>query len=590
MVEERVQRRLAAILSADVVGYTRLMSDDEEGTLAALKSLRRELIDPRMAAYSGRVFKLMGDGMLAEFPSVVDALACAIDIQEAVAKRNVGIPNDRRIVFRVGINIGDVIVEGDDLYGDGVNVAARLEQLAEPGGICVSSTVREHVEGKLDTRFADGGLQQVKGIVRPVHVFRWSPVAEATAALASAAGPDAAATEKPYIAVLPFDDLSSNPEHAYLADGLTEDVITLLSQVRWLYVISRNSTFTYKGRAVDVQQVAQELGARYVLEGSVRTAGRRIRISAQLIDAPSRAHLWAQRYDRELEDIFALQDEITEAIVGALEPELGAAERERARRKLPVNMDAWSCYQRGLWHLYRFRESDTMEALQLFERAIALDPDFGPAHAGKSYCHFSQGFLGYAERPADAIEEAHRSARQGVVLDEKDAFARCALGRALFLKKEPEMAIAELETAIEISPSFAQAHYNLGWVLAFVGRHEQALSCLDKARRLSPHDPMLYAFMSLRGMALLLMRQYDEAVKWNEMAVRQPNAHFHNHAILVSSLGHAGRIDDAKRALDETRRLRPDYSSALVERTIPFQRRQDLEHFLVGLRKAGLPE
>ena len=590
MAKERVQRRLAAILVADVVGYSRLMGEDEESTLETLKTYRRDLIDPKLAAYSGRIVKLMGDGMLAEFPSVVDALACAIDVQESVAKRNIGIPDDRRIVFRVGINVGDVIVEEDDLYGDGVNIAARLEHLAEPGCICVSGAVREQVEGKLDARLADGGPQQIKGIVRPVHIFRWSPVAEAAAALTAVAGSEAAATEKPSIAVLPFDYLSDDPEQAHLADGLIEDVITLLSQVRWLFVIARNSTFTYKGRAVDVQQVAQELGVRYVLEGSVRTAGQRIRVSAQLIDGPSRAHLWAQRYDRELKDIFALQDEITEAIVGALEPELGAAERERARRNLPDNLDAWSCYQRGLWHFYRFRPADTLEALQLFERAIALDPNFGPAYAGKSCCHFSQEFLGYAERSTDAIEEAHRAAQQGVALDERDAFSRWALGRALFLRREPDLAIAELETAIDISPSFAQAHYGLGWVLAFVGRYEQALSCLDKACRLSPHDPLLFGFMSARGMTLILMGQYDEAVKWNKMAVRQPNAHFQNHAILASSLGLFGRIDEAKRALDETIRLRPDFCSALVERTIPFQRPEDLEHFLEGLRKAGIPE
>jgi adenylate cyclase len=589
MPTPRTQRRLAAILAADVVGYSGLMEADEAGTLAGLKTLRRELIDPRMATYGGRVVKLMGDGMLAEFPSVVDALACAIDVQEAVAKRNVGIPDERRIAFRVGVNLGDVMVEEDDLYGDGVNVAARLEQLAEPGGIAISGTVREHVEGKLDARFDDAGAQKVKNIVRPVHVFRWTPMADAAAALA-AVSTETAASEKPSIAVLPFDNLSGDPDQAHFADGIAEDVITMLSRVRWLLVIARNSSFTYKGRAVDVQQVAEELGVRYVLEGSVRAAGTRIRVSAQLIDTSSRAHLWAQRYDRELEDIFALQDEITEAIVGALEPELGAAERERARRRPPSNLDAWSCYQRGLWHVYRFRLEDTVEALHLFEQAIALDPEFSLAHAGKSFCHFTRLFAHLSDRFEEELDVAYRAAKRSVELDAKDPVAHMALGRAPSIGREHELAIAELETAIALSPSFAQAHYALGWVLSFAGRAEEALSCLEHAFRLSPHDPLLFGFMNIRAVTLILMGRFEEASEWARAAIRQAGRRIHSHAILASSLGHLGRIDEARRAFDETLKLRPDYSQALVERIMPFKHREDLERFLAGLRKAGLPD
>jgi adenylate cyclase len=565
------------------------MEADETGTLAALKALRRELIDPRMATYRGRVVKLMGDGMLAEFPSVVDALACAIDVQEAVARRNVDVSHDRRIAFRVGINLGDVMVEGDDLYGDGVNVAARLEQLAAPGGIAISGTVREHVEGKLDARFVDAGEQRVKNIARPVHVFRWSPVAEAAAALAAVSGPALTVQKKPSIAVLPFDNLSGDAGQAHLADGIAEDVISLLSRVRWLLVIARNSTFTYKGRAVDVQNVAEELGVRYVLEGSLRSAGKRIRVTAQLIDAPSRTHLWAQRYDRELEDLFALQDEIAEAIVGALEPELGAAERERARHKPPHNLDAWSCYQRGLWQAYRYQRTDVSEAQRLFERAIELDPNFGSAYAGKSFCHFINVFLDHTADRESELDHAHRAAMQSVALDGRDAVAHWALGRALLLMRQHDEAIAELETAIDLSPSFAQAHFALGLALAYSHRPEEALSAIDKAYGLSPRDPILFGIAASRALALMMLERYADAVQWARIAVRQSNAPFRMHAVLAAALGHAGRNDEARHVIDELLRLRPDYSHVLVERSMPFKRREDLEHFIDGLRKAGLP-
>jgi adenylate cyclase len=590
MPAPRIQRRLAAILAADVVGYSHLMEVDEAGTLAALKALRRELIDPKLAAYGGRIVKLMGDGMLAEFPSVVDALACAIDVQEAVAKRNVGVPEERRIAFRVGINLGDVIVEEGDLYGDGVNVAARLEQLSEPGGICISGTVREHVEGKLDARFADGGPQQVKGIARPVRVWRWAPLAQAAAALASAAGPGSALPDKPSLAVLPFENLSGGAEQELFADGITEDVITLLSRVRSLFVIARNSTFTYKGRAVDVQTVAQEMGVRYVLEGSVRKAGHRIRVTAQLIDAATRHHVWAERYDREIEDIFVLQDEITEAIVAAVEPELGSAEQQRARRRPPHNLDAWSAYQRGLWHVYRFNMEDNAEALRLFEQAIALDDKFAPAHAGKSFAQFSIAFLGYSDRREEAVEQAYLAAKRSVALDDKDPFGHWALARAHFLRREHELALAELEAALDLNPSFAQAHYLRGWVLSVAGRPEEALPHLDKAYRLSPRDPLLFAFMTVRAQTLIIMGRHEEALEWATRAARQSNVHFHALGPLVSSLGHLGRIDEAKRALSDILRLRPDYSRRLIETSFPYRHREDLERYLGGLRKAGLPD
>jgi adenylate cyclase len=590
MSEPRPQRRLAAVLAADVVGYSRLMEIDEAGTLGDLKALRQELIDLKLAAYGGRVVKLMGDGMLAEFPSVVDAVACAVDVQEEVAKHIADVAEGRPIVLRIGVNLGDVIVEGDDIYGDGVNVAARLEELAEPGGIAVSGGVREQIEGKLDARFADAGEHQVKNIARPVRVWRWSPVAQAAAALARAAGPGTGLPDKPSIAVLPFANLSGDPEQELFADGITEDVITLLSRVRWLFVISRASTFTYKGRAVDVQTVAQDMGVRYVLEGSVRRAGQRIRVTAQLVDAAKRNHVWVERYDRELEDLFVLQDEITEAIVAAVEPELGSAEQQRARRRPPESLDAWSAYQRGLWHVYRFNREDNAEALRLFDQAIGLDDQFAPAYAGRSFAYFSIAFLSYSDQRDEAIEQAYLAARRSVSLDDKDAFGHWALARAHFLRREHDLALAELEVALDLTPSFAQAHYFRGWVLSVAGRPEEALTHLDKAYRLSPHDPLLFAFMTVRAQTLIIMERYEEALGWATRAARQSNAHFQALGPLACCLGHLGRIDEARQTLAEILRVRSDYSASLIAASFPYRRRRDLDLYLAGLRKAGLPE
>ena len=393
-----MERRLAAILAADVVGYSRLMGEDEAGTLERLKSLRRELVQPGITERKGRIVKLMGDGLLAEFPSVVEAVQCAADIQRSMIGREADLPNERRIKLRIGVNLGDIIVEGSDIYGEGVNVAVRLEALADPGGICISGKVYEEVRNKLPTAFEDLGEQEVKNIAEPVRVYRWTDAADQEP---GGAGAEAALPlpDKPSIAVLPFENMSGDPEQEYLADGICEDLITALSKIRWFFVIARNSTFTYKGQAVEVTQVARELGVRYVIEGSVRKAGNRVRITAQLIDATTGRHVWAERYDRDLADIFELQDEMTQTIVAAVEPELGAAERERALSKPPENLDAWETCQRGLWHLWRFDREDNAKAPSLLQRAQELDPGFAAAYAHEAYSHFVNVIMGWAEDP-----------------------------------------------------------------------------------------------------------------------------------------------------------------------------------------------
>src|ERR1700746_3513697 len=406
MAEERLQRKLAAILSADVVGYSRSMEIDEAGTLARLKAMRRDLFDPLIAAYSGRTFQLIGDGALVEFGSAVDAVTCAIEVQKKVQERNAGSSEDARIEFRIGINVGDVIIDGDDIYGDGVNVAARLEALAAPGGICVSRVVRDQVRDKLDFSFEDMGEQQVKNIARPVRVHRVAMGFESRSIAPAISQP--AISNPPSIGVLPFDNMSADPEQEYFVDGIVEDIITGLSRIKWLLVIARNSTFVYKGRAVDVRQAGRELGVRYVLEGSLRRAGNRVRITAQLIEAETGMHVWAERYDRPLGDIFELQDELTLNVVGAIEPNLRQAEIERARRKRPENLDAYDLYLRAQPFAQVAMPGDAGKALALLDQARLLEPDYAAAHASAAWC-YEQRYLRGGLLPEDKIAGLHHA-------------------------------------------------------------------------------------------------------------------------------------------------------------------------------------
>src|SRR6266851_3236291 len=453
MSEERVERRLAAILAADVAGYSRLMGVDEEGTLAALKTLRVELCDPKIKEHHGRIVKTTGDGLLVEFGSVVDAVRCAVEVQREMGVRNAEVLAERRIEFRMGINLGDVIKDRGDIFGDGVNVAARLEALAEPGGICVSRVVRDQVRDKLDFTFDDTGEQQVKNIARPVRVYRVGARAAGAPAAETSAVAAPALPEKPSIAGLPFQNLSGDSEQEYFADGIVEDIITALSRNRAFFVISRNTTFTYKGPAVDVARVARELGVRYVLEGSVRRAGNRVRITAQLIDAGTGRHLWADRYDRELADVFAVQDEIARTITGELAPGIISAEMQQARRKDPGQLDAWDRMMRAHWHIRRFTREDMAEARRLLVEAIVLDPANAMALSDLSIAHHFEACFGWREDVAQSFARSGEAARRAVAIDDSDAYAHTALAIFDSFSGRHEEAQHRLRRALDLDPN-----------------------------------------------------------------------------------------------------------------------------------------
>jgi adenylate cyclase len=580
MEPQHEERRLTTILAADVVGYSRLMATDEAGTFARLKAHRKELIEPKTAEYHGRVVKLMGDGTLMEFGSVVDAVRFAVDVQRAMVERNASVPEDRQITYRVGINIGDIIVEGEDIYGDGINVAARLEALAEPGGICVSRTVFNHVKNKVELGFEDLGEQEFKNIPEPVRVYRI--VEQEVRTLASHP-----VLNRPAVAVLPFDSLSGDTEQEYFADGITEDIITALSYWRWFPVIARNSTFAYKGRAMDVTQVARELGARYVLEGSVRKAGNRVRISAQLIDAPSGHHLWARRYDRDLSDIFALQDEITERIVASIEPELNRAEQERASRKQPESLDAWDHSLRALWHLNRMTKDDNAEACRLLQKAMELDPKWGGAVSLLALCQSFVGWLGWAEDPARQSAVILPIATQAVALDEGDWLAHATLGMAYVWARQHERGADELERAIDLNPSAARAYHFLGFTLAMSGRPGDAIAELNTALRLDPSDPLISHTLAALGLSHFLLRKFEDAILFAGKALRADPGNVRAHHRLVASLGHLGRIEEASAALRELLRWQPDFSKGYIDAAYPFKNPEHHDLILEGLRKAG---
>jgi len=461
---ERVERRLAAILAADVAGYSRLMERDETGTLARLRTLRRDLIDPKIAEHKGRIVKTTGDGILIEFPSVVEAVACAVAVQQGMAARNDTTTEDERIQFRVGINSGDVIVEDGDIHGDGVNIAARLEGIAEPGGICVSGIVHDQVQGRLECTFEDIGEQSLKNIARSVRVYRVgpkSPLADLPPAAeegrAAAASPTLPLPDKPSIAVLPFQNMSGDPEQEYFADGMVEEIITALSRIRWLFVIARNSTFTYKGQTIDVKRVGRELGVRYVLEGSVRKGGGRVRITAQLIDAQTGAHLWADRFDGSLEDVFDLQDKVAVSVAGVIEPTLRQAEIDRARRKRPENLDAYDFYLRALPFAYTSMPDEAEKALGFLERAIKLEPDLAVGHAMIAWSHeqrYLRGGLLEEEKIA-----ALRHARLAIAAGSDDATALAIAGLVIGFLDPQDYATAldAFGHSLALSPSSALA-------------------------------------------------------------------------------------------------------------------------------------
>jgi adenylate cyclase len=578
-------RRLAAILAADVAGYSRLMGADEERTLERLKALRRDLLDPAIADHHGRIVKTTGDGVLVEFASVVDAVRCAVAVQQAMPERNTGVGADNRIELRIGINLGDVIVEGDDLYGDGVNIAARIEALAEPGGVFVSNTVHDHVRDRLPFVFEDLGEQQVKNIARPVRVYRVREFDAATKSPSIAALP---LPDKPSIAVLPFANMSGNPEQEYFADGMVEEIITALSRIRWFFVIARNSTFTYKGRAVDVKEVGRELGVRYVLEGSVRKSGNRIRVTTQLVEAATGNHVWAERYDRDLADIFAVQDEITERVVAAIEPELYAAEQIRSQSKPPDSLDAWECVIRALSLIGQGTRDENTEAEALCRRAIAIAPGYGRAHSLLAWALLRRSdWSGYIKT---IVPEVSAEARIALGLDDRDPWAHLAHGVVRFRMRQQGEAERAFRRALDLNPNFALAHARLAGSLAVQGAHQEAVDSAEHALRLSPRDRNVatYASLALAGVHFAAGR-YPECATWARNAIEKSPEIVPGHFFLTAALAMGGDLTAAAEARDTLLRLLPDYSLTWVRQNSPVTG-ELAERLREGLRKAGVPE
>jgi len=586
MAEERINRKLAAILAADVVGYSRLMGADEAGTLGALKRHREVVFDPAVAAHNGRIVKLIGDGTIVEFGSVIDAVNCALAVQRSAA-----LPPDPNsapspIVLRIGINLGDVIIEGEDIYGDGVNIAARLEPLADPGGICISSIVNESIGNRIDVRFQDGGEIGVKNIDRPIRVWRWHPATAAAAQKTNGGGAAQAVTAS--IAILPFTNMSGDPEQEYFSDGISEDIITDLSKIGGLTVIARNSSFIYKGRAVDVRTVGRELGVQSVLEGSIRRAGNRVRITAQLIDAASGGHLWADRYDRDLTDIFEVQDDVTHRIVDALKVTLSPAEKAQRADGENLHVEAYEATLRGREILLGPNKSrDTFEqAKKLFLRAIEVDPQFAKAYAALGFAYMFDYQNRWSEDPDKSLQRAREYAELAVEKDPKEALAHAVAAVAATFQRDLERAQSEIDLALSLNPNMAMAYNIQGGIRIYLGRPEEAIPLIERAMRLDPATNS--QFLHFLGMANLLAGKYETAAATlRQRILLVPNTDF-SRSLLASALGHLGEIDEARRIWHELEEINPKYSFTEHLGRLPFKNEGDAQRIAEGLKKAGL--
>jgi adenylate cyclase len=611
------ERKLAAILSADVVGYSRLMAEDEDATVRALCD-HRDAIAALVGQHRGRVVDSPGDNVLAEFPAATDAVQCAVEIQRVLEVRNAPLPESRRMQFRIGVHLGELRVEGDRVYGDGVNIAARLEGLAEPGAICISGTVHEQVRHRLTLAYDDLREQSFKNIPEPLRVYRIRPgavpVAEARsrpgprAGLAAAVlvlavaavwalwtltrpeGPAPGFGDGSAIAVLPFDNLSGDPEQAYFADGIAEDLITRLADWRIFPVIARNSSFTYKGEAVDVKRVSRELGVRYLVEGSVRRAGERVRISVQLIEATTGHHVWAETYDRDLRDVFALQDEITQKVVASIVPELERAEIERAVRKEARSLDAYDYDLRGRWHFFKSTREDNRKARALFEKSLEADPQYALAWAYIGLTHSRDVIFEWTESREASIDELERAARRCVAIDKDLPACQIAVGVTHNLREEPDTAIAAYERAVRLNPNDLGAHGWLGMALVARGRAEEGIAELEQALRLSPKDPQRSLWLVTMGMAHFAAERYEMAAEWAQRTLEHDPHDPWAYEVLAASYARLGRIDEARAALEEQLRIEPDLTLDKVRRQNPGVDPEFLEPFLDGLRKAGLEE
>jgi TolB-like protein/class 3 adenylate cyclase len=590
LTNERVERRLTAILAADIAGYSRLMGADEEGTLVRLKAHRRELVDPKIAEHRGRIVKTTGDGMLVEFASVVDAVRCAVDVQRGMAERNVEVPSDRRIEFRVGINLGDIIVEGKDIYGDGVNIAARLEGLAEPSGICVSRTVRNQVRDKVPYAFEDMGEQSVKNIARLLRVYR----VRLDRTGATTAEPTRSALplpNKPSIAVLPFQNMSGDAEQEYFADGIVEDLITALSHVKWLFVIARNSSFVYKGKVVDLKRVARELGVRYVLEGSVRKGGSRVRITGQLIEAATGSHIWADRFDGALADVFDLQDQVTANVVGAIEPKLRIAEIERAQRKPTDSLDAYDLYLRALPHFHALTVAGSDDALRLLRRAFELDPTYALAAAMMARCYAYRGAQGWVADPNEEADEAVRLAHTALDADSDDPEVLHMAGFTLaYVGGDNQSGSLLIGRSLSINPNSAQAWSASGHVRGWMRDPDTAVEHFERAIRLSPFDPLLSTFYGGIAMAHFEAKRYGAAVEWADKGVRIGPKFLPAYRWLAAGLARLDRLEEARATARRLMVLDPSGTLAGLRRRRSSFNTDLLDDYLDGLRKAGLPE
>src|SRR5580704_1767538 len=580
----RVRRRLAAVL---VAGYSPLFPGDEADGLAGLRALVTDVIEPRIAEFGGQMINWTGERALVEFDSVVEATRYAALLRDCAAQKNEMLRPEQRIALRIGINLGDIVVESGDIFGDGVNIAVRLEALAEPGSIYVSENVRDQIAGKVDFDFIDLGPKALKNITRPVRVYQMGGKKSEAGNPSTAVASPLEFDDRRAVAVLPFANFSDDPEQEYFADGITEDIIALLAGWRAFPVIARHSTFTYKGKTVDIKKVGVELGVRYVLEGSVRKSGRRVRVTAQLIRADTGHHLFAEKYDRDLTDLFELQDEIVTAIAGAIEPELLKFERDRIADQPQQNEHAYEFYQRGMWHHYRHNKADNIEAQVYFRRALGTDAQYPQATAALAIAVCNAGYLGWAEHAERNYEEAYELAQGAVALDARYPNARFALGLACMYMHRSDRAMAEMRQAIELNPSFAAAHAILGHMLTYIGRPEETIPLVEKAIRLSPSDPRLFIWLPALAAAHYQLRHYDQAVEIGRRSWSLNRNWPVGLRYVVAGLAQLGRSDEARIALDGLKALDTDLASfERVARRL-FQEAAPVDHILDGLRKAG---
>lgn len=579
-----MERRLAAIFAADVAGYSRLIGADEEGTIERFQAHRRELFDPKIAEHQGRIVKTTGDGFLVEFASPVRAVRCAIEVQQGMADRNADVPEDRRLEFRIGINLGDIVVEDGDVYGDCVNVAARLESIAEPGTVYISRAVREFIQDRAEIVPEDLGEKTLKNIAAPVRVFRIAPLG-----FAWRAKPEEPPKlpDKPSIAVLPFMNMSSDIEQEFFSDGITEDLITDLSKVSGLFVIARNSSFAYKGRSVKVQDIARDLGVRFVLEGSIRKAGNRVRITAQLIDATNGGHLWAERFDRDVTDIFETQDEVVEKIVGVLSVTLTKREEERIARRGTSNLKAYEFWLRAREAMSRTTRDSVAEARALHRKAIEEDPHFARAHAGLALACISEYASGWATDPAQTLDESERWARRALELDPQEPVCHMALGNVLLWRRQHDAALTEFRQMTAIDPNFAQGHMATGVGLTYAGQPAEALESFAFAMRLDPHYPAIT--LHFAAQAHFALGDYESAGKLlRERIVRNPQTDS-SRVLLAACYGHLGLADEARAVWAQMLAINPAFSLVQRESVLPYKDRRDFERIVEGLKKAGLP-